>query len=259
MPYSLPPPPSSFTLQPAEFAGHAIALSSRTQKDETALSRWNPDTGATMHMTPHRHWFTSYSPHVVPVRLANNFIVWSAGLGSVEFQPKFGDKSGHHVVFHDVLHVPALGGNLLSLLHLSRAKGYHIVIEGAGIYFHYNNQLVFMASVTEQNVGFLNGHTVIPQSANSVSTCPLDLTLWHRRCSHLNFEDVKRMHNQNLVTGMKLQSQASPDPICEPCILGKQHRHNIPKTASRHTSLLGLVHTDLKGSLPVPSPDGYRY
>jgi len=242
-----------------EFASHTAVFSSNTQTDDSSRFHWNPDTGATMHMTPHRHWFLSYSPHVVAVRLANNSIVWSAGMGSVEFEPMFGEKCGQHIVFHDVLHVPALGGNLLSLLHLTRVKGYTITIEGTGIEFHQNKQLLFTASVTERNVGYLNGRTIIPQSANSASTCPLDLTLWHRRCSHLNFDDVKRMHNRNLVTGMKMNSQTPPDPICEPCILGKQRRHNIPKTATRRTSLLALVHTDLKGPLPVQSPERYRY
>ncbi|OSC99790.1 hypothetical protein PYCCODRAFT_1345610, partial [Trametes coccinea BRFM310] len=35
-----------------------------------AATNWNTDTGASAHMTPHRHWFRSYSPHVIPIRLA---------------------------------------------------------------------------------------------------------------------------------------------------------------------------------------------
>ena len=100
---------------------------------------------------------------------------------------------------------------------------------------------------------------MIPHSANVASTCPLDLTLWHRRCSHLNFADLKHMHDKNLVTGMDLRSKTPPDPICESCIFGKQRRHNIPKTATRRTSTLALVHTDLKGPLPVQSAEGHRY
>jgi GAG-pre-integrase domain/Integrase core domain len=94
---------------------------------------------------------------------------------------------------------------------------------------------------------------------NAASTLPLDLTLWHRRCSHVNFDDLRSMHSKGMVIGMDIHSKAPPDPICEPCILGKQHRNNIPKTATRRTSLLALVHTDLKGPLPVQTPEGYRY
>jgi len=77
-------------------------------------------------MTPHKHWFRSYCPHVVPIRLENNSIIYSAGIGSVEFQPVIGGIPKCPVVFHDVLHVPQLGSNLLSLFHLTRLKGYEI-------------------------------------------------------------------------------------------------------------------------------------
>src|SRR6266487_2437815 len=245
-----------------EFAGQASALSSSdraTWLQTRAATDWNPDTGATSHMTPHRHWFRSYSPHLIPVRLADNSVIYSAGKGSVEFQPKRNGVNMRPVVFHDVLHVPKLSSNLLSLLHLACQKGYKIIIEGDALEFIREGKLLFTATVNEHNVGYLNGYTIVPQSANISSTCPLDLTLWHRRCSHLNFDALKSMHSRHLVTGMEIRSKTPPDPICEPCILGKQRRHNIPQTATRRTSLLGLVHTDLKGPLPVQTPEGYRY
>jgi hypothetical protein len=245
-----------------EFAGHASTLqtshSSNWHKSHSS-SLWNTDTGATSHMTPHQHWFKSYSPHVVPIRLADHTIIYSAGIGSVEFQPMIGGIPKTPVVFHEVLHVPKLASNLLSILYLTRLKGYRVVIENDQLEFFNSNNLHFTATVNDHNVGYLNGHVLIPQSANAASTCPLDLTLWHRRCSHLNFADLKHMHLHKSVLGMSLDSQSPPDPICEPCILGKQHRHNIPKTASRKSSLLALVHTDLKGPLPVQTQQGYQY
>ena len=127
--------------------------------------------------------------------------------------------------------------------------------------FTHPNGTDFTATVSNNNVGYLDGLVMVPapQAAQFASTCPLDLTLWHRRCSHLNFADLKHMHTHNLVKGMVIKSDSPPDPICEPCILGKQKRHNIPKTATRRTRLLALIHTDLKGPLPVQTPEGYRY
>ena len=177
----------------------------------------------------------------------------------MEFQPVIKGVPKRPVVFHDTLHVPALGSNLLSLFHLTREKGYKLSVDGDQVLFHHDQQLLFTATVTERNIGYLNGHTIVPQSANHASTCPLDLTLWHRRCSHLNFDDLRQMQNHNLVIGMTLDSKTPPDPICEPCIMGKQHRHNIPKTATRHNTLLSLIHNDLKGPLPVASLEGHKY
>jgi hypothetical protein len=71
-------------------------------------------------LTPHRSWFTSYSPHRIPIRIANNAVVYSAGIGSVQFEPRDGDRI---VVFHDVLHVPDLTSNLLSTCNSCASVG----------------------------------------------------------------------------------------------------------------------------------------
>ena len=46
---------------------------------------WVADTGATSHMTPHCHWFKSYTHCRTPIRLVNNIVVYSAGVGNVIF------------------------------------------------------------------------------------------------------------------------------------------------------------------------------
>lgn len=240
-----------------EFAGNASDLLSTSEQSHwlksQACTDWNTDTGATSHMTPHQHWFCSYSPHVVAIQLADNSIIHSAGMGSVEFQPVIDGIPRHPVVLHDVLHVPNLGSNLLSLFHLTQVKGYIISIEANCVHFHYLSKLLLIAMVTDHNVGYLNGHVIVPPvyTAHIASTHPLDFMLWHHQCSHINIADLKHMYQQDLVIGMKIQSHVSPDPICEPCIFGKQKHDNIPKTASHKMSLLALVHTDLKGPLPV--------
>ncbi|KZV92764.1 hypothetical protein EXIGLDRAFT_594535, partial [Exidia glandulosa HHB12029] len=48
---------------------------------------WNTDTGCSTHMMPHRSWFHKYTPLSVPVELANHSLIWSAGIGTIEFQP----------------------------------------------------------------------------------------------------------------------------------------------------------------------------
>ncbi|KAJ3898536.1 hypothetical protein F5879DRAFT_812464, partial [Lentinula edodes] len=97
----------------AEFAGKASAFASADNRSQwfrsEASANWNTDTGASSHMTPHRSWFISYSKHRVPVRLADNSVIYSEGIGSVEFQP---DGGGTSVIFHDTLHVPDIACNL---------------------------------------------------------------------------------------------------------------------------------------------------
>jgi len=38
-------------------------------------------------MTPHWHWLKNYSPFHVPIRLADDTVVYSEGVGSVVFKP----------------------------------------------------------------------------------------------------------------------------------------------------------------------------
>ncbi|KDQ20180.1 hypothetical protein BOTBODRAFT_95202, partial [Botryobasidium botryosum FD-172 SS1] len=48
---------------------------------------WTPDSGATSHMTPHRHWFSNFRPLTLKIRLADNSFIESAGVGDIEFHP----------------------------------------------------------------------------------------------------------------------------------------------------------------------------
>ena len=212
-------------------------------------------------MTPHHHWFKTYMSLRVPIRLADESVIYSAGVGSVEFSPLLKGKQGKVVEFERVLHVPDLRNNLLSVFYLTKQKGFVVTVNRDSVYFRHNGILMFTATVGPQNTGYLDGH-VIPNSevASVASTCPLDISLWHRRLSHRNVADVQKTLQEKLVTGMVINSNAKPDPICEPCLAGGQHRGPIPKTASSCAKdLLGLVHSDVKGPLPVRTPEGYQF
>ena len=68
--------------QVTEFAGNASPLS--TSPSPTPPNHnWLADTGATSHMTPHRHWVQNYSPLRMPIRLADNshLFVWGGDCG----------------------------------------------------------------------------------------------------------------------------------------------------------------------------------
>lgn len=255
--------------QVQEFAGNASVSTPNPTDPHSPLicdanSDWNTDTGASAHMTPHRHWFTTYTQHRTPICLANNNIVYSAGVGSVRFQPVVNGKLGRLLEFERVLHVPDLRNNLLSVFYLSVNKGYFITIDGNRMNFHLkrlNNQVMFTASVNVHNTGYLDGHVVpVTHFAGAVSTCTVDVALWHCRFAHLNYGDIHKIVQKGLVQGLVLQSAAKPDPICEPCLAGKQHRGPIPKVSHlRSSSLLGLIHSDVHGPLPVCTRSGYCY
>ena len=89
---------------------------------------WLANTGATSHMTPHHHWFKFYTPYRTPVCLANNTVIYSAGVDNLVFEPMVNGKLVWAVEFSRVLHVLNLRSNLLSCLYLTRHKRVTIVM-----------------------------------------------------------------------------------------------------------------------------------
>ena len=121
--------PAPAPMDQADFAGNASAFDFTDPHSPLmteARTDWIADTGATRHMTPHRHWFHSYTPYRVAIRLADNKIVHSTGRGVVHYVPVVNGKPQQPLAFHDVLHVPALRSNLLSVRYLTRNKGYNV-------------------------------------------------------------------------------------------------------------------------------------
>ncbi|EGN91050.1 hypothetical protein SERLA73DRAFT_81330 [Serpula lacrymans var. lacrymans S7.3] len=97
------------------------------------------------------------------------------------------------------------------------------------MFFICGNTLLFTATINNNNAAFLDGSTVsCVELGHFSATFPLDLNLWHRRLAHHHYADVKKLTQGNLVTGMTLESKSTPDPICEPCLSGKNVCQPIP-------------------------------
>src|ERR1700759_5078557 len=216
-------------------------------------------------MTPHRHWFVSYEPFQTPIRLADEKLIYSAGIGAVDFVPLVDGVAQRPIHFSRVLHVPDLRNNLLSVLFLVRSKCFEIRILGESIRFLLQGELLFTASISNDNAAYLDGYT--PKTESSVPLVaavqcirvPLDLELWHRRAMHFNPAALKRAMSKNLVSGMSLDSLAKLEAVCIPCLAGKMHGTPFPSTGHSTPDILGLTHMNLVGPMPVCTHSGLRY
>ena len=256
---------SQSTSQAMEFAGNASLHSLDPSCPLYPLQldadiHWNADTGATAHMTPHCHWMQNYTSKCVPVKLADNKVVYSAGVGSVVIVPVIGGKKQHPVKFSNVLHVPDLRNNLLSVLYLCQSKGFLVSIDAMQMAFRcHPGPVLFIENIGMSNCTFLDGETVpLVEFASAAMTIPLDLNLWHRRLAHHHLADVKALLRHNLVTGMAIDSKTAPDPICEPCLAGKMHANPFPSSSWCASRPLELIHSDVHdvGHL---SMSGFQY
>ena len=135
-----------------ESAGHA-SFRSYDHSDPLYLLQldacvdWNADTGATSHMT---HWLHNYAPKRVPIKLADNKTVYSAGEGIVYFNPIIDGKAARTFGFTRVLHVPDLRNNLLSVLFLTQQKGFTITIDSSKMSFKHPDGIIwFTATISD--------------------------------------------------------------------------------------------------------------
>ena len=93
------------------FLTSELEHASLTTSDETVMSDWIIDSGASFHVTPHRGWFTSYdASRKGSVRLGNDQSCEVVGVGDVQLQ----FQNGSSFTLRNVRHVPKLTRNLIS-------------------------------------------------------------------------------------------------------------------------------------------------
>ena len=84
--------------------------------DETEVV-WRIDSAATRHMTYSRDVFSDYVQLKTPkiVRMANNGLAYGFGIGNVHVRVFTGDLRVETLILTDVLYVPDLASNLISV------------------------------------------------------------------------------------------------------------------------------------------------
>jgi hypothetical protein len=89
--------------------------------------------------------------------------------------------------------------------------------------------------------------------------------LWHRRLGHEGYENLAKMAEEELVSGVQVSGKVFREKktlVCEPFILGKQTRESFPKVSvSKLESIepLQLVHMDVCEPMPKALKGGSRY
>lgn len=107
-------------------------------KDCINATTWLLNSGTTKHMAPNRAWFSTYRHLEEPKRvwLRDHSYIHAIGIGHMTIEL---DLNGQKVdgMFKNVLHVPKLGGNLLSISQLTQT-GSNVLFssDGATIMHH---------------------------------------------------------------------------------------------------------------------------
>ena len=217
------------------------------------------DCGATLHMFTSREHFITY------IESSNEFVtvggynwVSVAGQGSVLFFAKL-PNSRLNITLCDVLHIPHLGANLVSLGALHH-QGISVKSFDKGLILSKDNEELFRASLMG-----LTGTLYHIQSASSVTGTayltggPLSMRLWHRHMGHLSPLTIDSIQHQNLVKGLEITIPHDFDHIYSGCANAKSHRFPFPESSKIRYSKMELVVMDLTGTMSVSTWDGFLY
>jgi hypothetical protein len=110
------------------------------------------------------------------------------------------------------------------------------------------------------NAAYLIGDTILVAEFACLSssvTVPMDITLLHHCLCHHHLAGIRKLMSCNLVTGLKYDSKAEPDPV--KCKDGKMHAYPFHTSSTRASKPLLLVHGNAHGPVKVSTHWGYQY
>ncbi|CAN0881937.1 Retrovirus-related Pol polyprotein from transposon TNT 1-94 [Linum grandiflorum] len=165
-------------------------------------------------------------------------------------------KEGNKTLIQEVLYVPELAQNLLSVGQLMM-KNYKLLFDNGEceIINKSNNSKVAKIPMTSNQLFPL---TMARNEEVALKSQSMDESfLWHLRYGHLNYKGLKLLKEKNMVVGLPHINKE--DKVCEGCIYGKMHRLPFPKTTWRAKAPLELVHSDICGPTRTTSIGGKRY
>jgi hypothetical protein len=118
----------------------------RSSQDHSDQDLWCIDSGATSHMSSNRKFFTSFKSFKKEIYLADGKIMHASGIGNGVFIGVNDSGKSVSLTFTDVLFVPALKGNLLSVRRLAD-KGFHVDFKNDGCKVMRDNMVVVVGEV----------------------------------------------------------------------------------------------------------------
>ena len=213
---------------------------------------WIMDSGATSHMCTAKEWFSDYDVLQKPGRVSGR-VLKVVGCGKVRLLMRLPGDKVKRCVLHDVLHVPDLSCNLVSVIKVSE-KGKVTEFNESGCRLKKSDGIVVALATRHGSLYLLDC-----QSLEQAYVAGLNEDLWHRRYGHLGNDSLRQLAVEQLVDGFKFDTLKKIS-FCDACTEGKHHKSPFPTGGgAKAEDVLDLVHTDVCGKLSSRSIGGAEY
>ncbi|GBP23594.1 Retrovirus-related Pol polyprotein from transposon TNT 1-94 [Eumeta japonica] len=211
----------------------AVFLSGNFKRDD-----WYIDSGASVHLTANESWVMNakYEQNKEIV-VANSEKASVLCCGEVKITTTT-DNHEYDIVVKDVMCVPSLTTNLLSVSQLIK-RGNSVSFTEDGCLVHNQKNDLVATAVMVNGVYRVN---LLKQECLAASV--ESVMIWHRRLGHVNKDYLNQM--PNAVQGMSLKEKADiSKSSCTTCCEGKQCRLPFKSTGHQSSNVLDIVHTDI--------------
>ena len=208
----------------------------------SATNNWIVDSGATCHMCNNDKLFVNIRSMQQPleIMLADGHALEATGQGVVALEMKLPDGKTRRCKLHDVLFVPKLSYNLLSV---SKAEaGKMAEFNKAGCQILDDNKKLIAAATRRGSLYYLDCQT--KTTSQRVNAGEVKENVWHRWFGHLGVRNLQKLAKDKLADGFDYDPSKGID-ICKSCTEGKHHQSRFPTSGGKRSEEpLGLVHTD---------------
>ncbi|CAI7743717.1 unnamed protein product [Closterium sp. NIES-53] len=181
----------------------------------TPSDAWLLDTGATQHMMHSSSFLTNVGApgDVTRVVFGNDKSLPVVGVGSTRLIVDSGP-----VDITNVLHVPGLKVNLLSVLKLAK-KVVTFTMDDAKMNLFWKGKQ-FVQGVLDGELYQLKTHPRVA-SSNVAQGSKAILKVWHNRLAYANYDSVKELADKGLVKGFDTIAGDDEKGVCVTCVEGK--------------------------------------
>ncbi|KAG8379883.1 hypothetical protein BUALT_Bualt07G0135600 [Buddleja alternifolia] len=211
---------------------------------------WFPDTGATAHMTGN-------SGKLENLRLYKGFDAVMVGNGEFMNITHVGDTQvnydGHEIPLRNVLLVPNIKKNLLSVSQLTTDMPYEFEFDGNGFVIRDRSTKQVIANGRKKGglYALSEGHAALFSSKFRRT----NKEGWHQRLGHPSYRVINFLCSQKLIDF----SDDKVSSICDSCQMGKSCRLPFMPSDDECDKPFMKVHCDLWGPAPVASTENFRY